>query len=172
MFSLSLREVLKRYHSVEVGDYSYGSLLEPGSSDRYLKIGRYVSVGKNVTRIGASHPLGELCLHPFWYNPRLGMVGEDSDVVRSPCHIEDGAWIGANVVILPGCNRIGVGAVVGAGSVVTRDVEDFAVVAGNPAKTIRYRLDEGTRDQLLREHPWSLPPALAQAKLKAMRPGW
>ncbi len=50
--------------------------------------------------------------------------------------IRDGAWIGAGATILPGVT-VGRHAVVGAGSVVTRDVDDFAVVAGNPAKVIR-----------------------------------
>jgi acetyltransferase-like isoleucine patch superfamily enzyme len=50
--------------------------------------------------------------------------------------VEDGASIGANATLLPGV-RIGKGAMVGAGSVVTKDVPDFAVVAGNPAKVLR-----------------------------------
>jgi len=48
-------------------------------------------------------------------------------------------WIGADALILPKVNKIGKGAIVGAGSVVTKDVEDFAIVAGNPAKIIGYR---------------------------------
>lgn len=54
-------------------------------------------------------------------------------------YIGDDAWIGANVIILPKVKRIGNGAIIGAGSTVTKDVEDFAVVAGNPAVKIRTR---------------------------------
>lgn len=57
----------------------------------------------------------------------------------SPIHIERGAWIGAKVCILKGV-RVGEGAVIGMGSVVTRNVEPYTVVAGNPAKLIK-RLD-------------------------------
>ena len=49
-------------------------------------------------------------------------------------------WIGRNVTILGNVNRIGTGAVIGACSVVTHDVPDYAVVAGNPAKIIKYRV--------------------------------
>lgn len=58
-----------------------------------------------------------------------------------PVRICDKAWIGFNVIILKGVT-IGEGAVVAAGSVVTRDVEQFTLVAGNPARTIRTRLNE------------------------------
>ena len=56
----------------------------------------------------------------------------------APLIVEDEAWIGAHVVVLAGV-RIGRGAVIGAGSVVTRDVPDMAVVAGVPAKLLRDR---------------------------------
>ncbi len=53
--------------------------------------------------------------------------------------IENDVWIGDNVIITAGCNRISIGSVVAAGSVVTKDVEPYSVVGGNPAKVIRYR---------------------------------
>ncbi|MBQ7300523.1 MAG: acyltransferase [Clostridia bacterium] len=55
-----------------------------------------------------------------------------------PVIIEDDVWIGARVTILPGV-RVGTGSVIGAGSVVTHDVEPYSIVGGNPAKLIRYR---------------------------------
>lgn len=53
--------------------------------------------------------------------------------------IEDDAWIGAKSIILPKVKKIGKGAIIGAGSVVTKDVEEYSIVAGNPAKIIGYR---------------------------------
>ena len=53
--------------------------------------------------------------------------------------LHNDVWIGARAIVLPGCKRIGHGAVIGAGSVVTKDVPDWAVVGGNPARVVRYR---------------------------------
>lgn len=61
------------------------------------------------------------------------------DKTRTGIIIEDDVWIGANSVILPGVT-IKKGAVVGAGSVVTKDVPSYAVVCGNPARVIKYRI--------------------------------
>jgi acetyltransferase-like isoleucine patch superfamily enzyme len=79
--------------------------------------------------------------------------------VFRPICIEDGVWIGSRAVILPGV-RIGRGAVVGAGAVVTRDVPAHALVAGIPAKTIRDLNDEAF-DQVRRARPsaGTQPPA-------------
>ena len=85
-FSLTLREVLRVYFRVEVGEFSYGSLLVPGRADQFTTIGRYASIGPGVRRIGAAHPLSDLSLHPFWYNSRFGFV-ENEDVERSSCLI-------------------------------------------------------------------------------------
>jgi len=63
-----------------------------------------------------------------------------------PVCIEDDVWIGSRVILLPGV-RIGKGSIVGAGSVVTRDVEPYAIVAGNPARKIRSRIDTDTMEQ-------------------------
>lgn len=60
--------------------------------------------------------------------------------------IEDDVWIGARVTILPGI-RIGKGAIIGAASVVTKNVPEYAVVAGNPAKIIKYRIDRSISDE-------------------------
>lgn len=58
----------------------------------------------------------------------------------APVVIEDDVWLGARVIVLPGI-RIGRGAVVGAGAIVTKDVPPYAVCVGNPARIVRYRND-------------------------------
>ena len=67
--------------------------------------------------------------------------------------IGNDVWIGMNAMILSGV-KIGDGAVVGAGSVVTKDVEPYAVVAGNPAREIRKRFDDQTISELLKANWW------------------
>ena len=67
-------------------------------------------------------------------------------------------WLCANSMVLSGVT-IGHGAVVGAGAVVTRDIEPYSVVAGNPAKHVRWRFDEATRRMLLDAAWWDWPVA-------------
>ena len=166
MTSLSLRRVLKDRFRVDVGDYSYGSLLRPNSADAGTVIGRYVSVGPNVRRFGASHPMERRSMHPYWYNPAYGLVARDQDVERTAIWIGHDSWIGANVLILPSVVRIGVGAVVGAGTVLTKDVPDFAVVVGNPGRLVKYRFEANERQALLALAPWEMEPAIALAYLR------
>ena len=170
MYSLTLRKVLQSHYGITAGSFSYGSLLTIGNCDPYTEIGAYVSIGPNVRRFGASHPMGDPALHPLFYNPNLGLVAADQDVVRSKCWIGHDSWIGANVTILPGCRRIGVGSAIGAGSVVTRDVPDFAVVAGNPAKLIRSRFPEEAQDKVRQSQFWALAPVEALEVVRDLRP--
>jgi maltose O-acetyltransferase len=88
-----------------------------------LIIGDRVSIAPRVTLVTSSHP-NDSRIRPF------------APVVRAPIIIEEDVWLGAGVVVLPGV-RIGRGAVVGALSVVTRDVPPLNVVAGQPARTVR-----------------------------------
>lgn len=166
--SLSYRDYLDRDRGVVAGAYSYGSLMLPGHSDRGLEIGRYVSIGPNVRRFGAAHPVDRLSMHPYWYNPALGVVDEQDDVERTGCFIGHEAWIGGNVTILPGCQRIGIGAVVGAGAVVTKDVPDFAVVLGTPATVRKQRIGEDLAAALLQAAPWLQEPASAASSYREL----
>ncbi|WP_327213126.1 CatB-related O-acetyltransferase [Rhodococcus sp. Leaf278] len=169
MFSLTLREVLQRDYGVVAGSYSYGSLMQPGYADIHTVIGRYVSIGPGVRRIGAAHPLTDFSMHPFWYNSALGFVDKNSDVERTACVIEHDCWIGANTLILPGCRRIGVGSVIGAGSVVTRDIPDFAIAVGNPARVIRQRFEPADAQRILESRYWELEPARVKDLLATFR---
>lgn len=109
---LTIGEGTKLNHNVEI-DYS-GSVV----------IGRNVWVSQNVLIETHEHVLGR-------------GDKEDWEVRTSPLEIADGVWIGANVIVLPTVRRIGANSIIGAGSVVTRDVPDGVVVAGAPAKVIR-----------------------------------
>ena len=86
-------------------------------------------MGEDVLFQGGSHK---------YSNPDLPIGAEDCDE-KEPLHIEGDVWIGSRVIVLPGCKHIGEHSIIGAGSVVTNDVPDYAIVGGNPAKVIRMR---------------------------------
>jgi len=94
----------------------------------YLSIGKHCTISEGVKIYTHTHEL----------TPDILDI-KKSNIVRNSLHIGDYTWIGANAVILPTVKKIGVGAIIAAGSVVTKDVEDFTVVAGNPAKFIKNR---------------------------------
>lgn len=93
-----------------------------------VTIGKHVGIGANVT-------IYDTDFHPV--NPYERIISnKDSVIQRKPVQIEDYAWIGANAMILKGVH-IGRGAVIGAGSVVTKDVPELTIYAGNPAKFVK-----------------------------------
>ena len=111
-------------------------------------VGTLVGLGKNFkchNRIVTMHDhilMGEDVLfqgggHAF-DNPNV-LIDESGNIPDTPLEIYDDVWIGTRAIILPGCKRIGAHSIIGAGSVVTKDVPDYAIVGGNPAKVIRMR---------------------------------
>lgn len=153
MRSTTIRRIYSHYHQIDIGMYSYGGCFDLTNIRPYAKIGRYCSFASGVHIINVNHPITCKSGHPFFYHPYYGYVKED---LRPRIHIEIGndVWIGQNAIILSGVSRMGDGAVVGAGAVVTKDVPDFAIVAGNPAKIIRYRFDKDTIHKLKEERWW------------------
>jgi virginiamycin A acetyltransferase len=156
MYSATLRDILETHCGVRAGAYSYGEGLIPGTFPPGVTIGRYVSIAAGVRVFLRNHPLDRLSMHPFFYNKRLHFLRDDS-IVSGTLQIGHDAWVGERAIITPGCSRIGIGAVVGAGAVVTKDIPDFAVVAGNPARLIRYRFPKQTRELILASRWWERP---------------
>jgi virginiamycin A acetyltransferase len=102
-----------------------------------------------------NHLITALTTHPALYERKFGVV--EADVVpQKALVIEDDVWIGNNVVILPGCKRIGRGAVVGAGSIVTHDVDRYGIVAGNPARLLRNRFSDELIHEIEKTNWWNL----------------
>ncbi len=99
------------------------------SLNRIVTIGNYLMMGEDVLFLGGGHHCNQLDI------PMKYQGGKE----KTPLKIEDDVWIGARVIILSGCTHIGKGVIIGAGSVVTKDIPDYAIVGGNPAKIIRYR---------------------------------
>lgn len=151
-YSDTLRQIFMNYHQIEVGAYSYGCFC-PDRINPFTRIGRYCSFAAGVCIFNGNHPLNHLSLHPFFYNPKLGYV-EDEKITRRWIEIGHDVWVGRNALIMPSVKSIGNGAVIGAGAVVTKDVPDFAVVAGNPAKIIKYRFDSETINDINLSQWW------------------
>ena len=152
-YSATLREILAKYHGVTVGAYSYGECMIPGAWPAGVTVGRYVSIAPGVRVFLRNHPMERLSLHPFFYNRHLGWLKEDS-IFTGSLEIGHDAWLGERAIITPSCRRIGIGALVGAGAVVTKDVADFAIVAGNPARVIRFRFTQEIRERVLESRWW------------------
>jgi virginiamycin A acetyltransferase len=155
-YSGTARELMSRWYGVEIGAYSYGECFVPGAFQQPARIGRYVSVAAGVRAFGRNHPVDWLSTHPFFFNRHLGLIEEDA-VPTALLTVGSDAWIGQNAVITAGCRRIGLGAVIGAGSVVTHDVPDFAVVAGVPAKVLRYRFPPDVQGAIRASRWWERP---------------
>lgn len=161
--------------TIECGKYTYGKpRVEVGRSDepRKISIGEYCSIafdvlifvgwqGRHATNSLTSYPLNMVIDAELRKNhnptghiklPRSNIYGKQLDVV-----IGHDVWIGSRCTILAGVN-IGTGAVIGSGSVVTKDVPPYAIVGGVPAKIIKYRHDDETIKRLLNSEWWLLSP--------------
>lgn len=121
-----LRHLMFRWSGISMGEKCYINMGLTVVDDYRggLIVGNRVAIAPNVTVIISS-------------NPNYSELNKISSLIKfEKVIIEDDAWIGANVAILPGV-KIGRASIVGAGSVVTKDVNPYEVVAGNPAALIR-----------------------------------
>lgn len=97
--------------------------------NRKLQISDYLMMGEDVLFLGGGHDFERTDIP----------MGEQASKDKTPLFIANDVWIGARVIVLPGCKHIGTGVIIGAGSVVTKDIPDYAIVGGNPARVIKYR---------------------------------
>ncbi len=139
----------------------FGAFSYSASPLRAVACGRYCSIAHDVESL-TDHPPTWLSTHPFPYKDIFGgkwtgggtvPLAEDFTIVK-PVTIGHDVWIGAGVKLRGGIT-IGTGAIIGAGAMVTRDVPDYAVVGGVPARLIRWRFPEPEREQLLASLWWN-----------------
>ncbi|HEY0286793.1 MAG TPA: CatB-related O-acetyltransferase [Pseudomonas sp.] len=147
-----------KIHSKKLSIGAYTDIVSGTELHDVSSIGRYCSIAKNVT-IGQdrkSHPLS-------WLSSHSGLVGLRQQLSGAPAHhdgvkqtvIGHDVWIGMDVLILEGVT-IGTGAVIGAQSLITKDVPPYAIVMGSPAQVKRFRFDPPTIDSLLASQWWNL----------------
>lgn len=157
--------------NIVVGRYSYYSgyyhghgfddcaryLLPDAGADRLI-IGSFCSIGTGASFIMAGnqgHRHDWISTFPFFFLPEEEALGTPQNGYRpaGDTVIGNDVWIGAEAMIMPGIT-VGHGAVIGARAVVTRDVEPYAIVAGNPAKLVRRRFDDAAQAMLLELQWW------------------
>lgn len=122
----------------------------------HTDIGSFTSIANSVVIGGGRHPMEWVGMSPVFYEGRDSVKAKFATHCREPnrrVKIGHDVWIGRSAIVLPGV-EIGSGAVVGAGSVVTKTVPPYAIVAGNPARLIRYRFDEPVVNRLLTSQWW------------------
>jgi acetyltransferase-like isoleucine patch superfamily enzyme len=115
---LGIVNINGKKRNLQIGDFSTLGRVEIALHDK-VTIGKYVCINDGAIILSASHDV----LDPLWRHK------------KAPIFIGDYAWIATNAIILPGVH-IGRGAVVGAGAVVSKNVKDYVIVIGNPAKEI------------------------------------
>jgi phosphonate metabolism protein (transferase hexapeptide repeat family) len=138
-----------------LGDYSY---VTHDSEIIYTHIGKFCSIASFARINPGNHPLKRAALHHFTYRSSHFQMGDDDtaffDWRRSAAvRLGNDVWVGHGSVILPGVT-VATGAVIGAGSVVTKDVPAFTIVAGTPAKPLHARFTPEIQAALLRIAWW------------------
>ena len=141
--------------NIDIGNYSY--VKENSKIFRNTIIGKFCSIATDVTIGASSHPSDFLSTHPFQYDP--GYLSDTPPLSWNtfrPTIIGNDVWIGCHSIIIGGIN-IGNGVIIGAGSVVTKDVPPYAIVVGAPARILRYRFPQDIIEQLQNAQWWNLP---------------
>ncbi len=157
----------------ELGDYSY---LGPGCMVADAQIGRFCAIAAQV-RIGApNHPLDRPSQHRFTYCPEYYTETAQRDRAFFKQRRDDrvvignDVWIGHAVIVTPGV-KVGDGAVLAAGAVVTRDVAPYTIVGGVPAKQIRERFNRRIAAQLSEIAWWDWPAETIWQRLPEFQSG-
>ncbi|MBU3175613.1 Vat family streptogramin A O-acetyltransferase [Clostridium estertheticum] len=165
-----IKNVIKN-PNIQVGDYTYyddvngAEEFEKHVTHHYdflgdkLIIGKFCAIAHGIEFVmnGANHQMYSVTTYPFYI---MGNGWEkttptlDDLPVKGDTIIGNDVWIGQNVVIMPGIH-IGNGAIIAANSVVTKNVPDYHIFGGNPAKIIRKRFDDNLIQYLLALKWWN-----------------
>jgi acetyltransferase-like isoleucine patch superfamily enzyme len=126
-------------------------------------VGNYSCIGDGLTMIGSQHPLYP-SVSTFPFNERMNL---DYTLCSKcdPIVIGNDVWIGMNASIMEGV-KIGDGAIVGACSVVVRDVEPYSLVAGNPAKEKKLRFSQDIIKKLLKIQWWNWSKEVIELRIQ------
>lgn len=141
-----------------------------------LVIGRYcaIATGTRFIMAGANHLMSGVSTFPFtifggeWAERTADLM--QGAPTRGDTVVGNDVWIGYSALVMPGV-RIGDGAIVAAGAVVTADVEPFTIVGGNPAKPVKRRFDEADTARMLDAAWWDWPVAAVTEHARTIMSG-
>ena len=159
-----------RLNDSKLGDYTY--LMERVQLDHTI-IGKFGNIASDARLGPTNHPIDRPTAHHFTYRAEMYDLGEDDESVfewraDQPVIVGHDVWIGHGATVLPGV-EIGNGAVVAAGSVVTKDVDPYTIVAGVPAEPIRRRFPEEIAARLEATEWWHWDHDVLAERLAAFR---
>ena len=148
--------------SSQIGRYTYTG---KNFTCWHSKIGSFCSISWNVSIGGANHDYKKVTTSAFLYSDIFDIKKDNKgyDRFNNLCEIQDDVWIGCGAVVCRNI-KIGTGAVVAANAVVTKDVEPYSIVAGVPAKHIKYRFPPEFVQRLLKIRWWEFPIDLIRDK--------
>lgn len=137
---------------IEIGDYSYIS--GPNSYVEEAIIGKYCSIARQVTIGVSGHNYNWITTSPIITSPKYNFIDSpQKETQKEPPIIGNDVWIGMNATIMRGVT-IGDGAVIATGAVVTSDILPYSIVAGVPAKHIKFRFNREQIEALLEIKWW------------------
>ncbi len=167
----SFHKAAKVYRNVKVvnsciGAYTY---VAPGTQLLWVNVGRFCSIGPNCLIGLPEHPINNISTSPIFtsQNNALKIAWAKNDTFEEFKRVQIGndVWIGARAIVM-GNLKIGHGAIIGAGSIVTKDVPDYAIVVGVPARIIRYRFNESIIEKLLEVKWWNKPERVLKGRIE------
>lgn len=137
---------------------------------RSAMIGKYCSISWYTTVGAVNHHFDTVTSHAFPVRGRFGLCETEGSMPEKVTTVGNDVWIGCNAVILPGVT-VGDGAIVAAGAIVTKDVPPYAIVAGSPARILRYRWDEKTVERVAALQWWNWDDETIKSHLDLFKEG-
>ncbi|HZL12387.1 MAG TPA: CatB-related O-acetyltransferase [Prolixibacteraceae bacterium] len=152
-----------------IDSYSY---VCSGTKIAFANIGKYCSIADGCSIGLAFHSLNNISTSPIFGSKKNATghswTSNNSSEEYKRVIVGNDVWIGTNAIILGGL-KIGNGVIIGAGAIVTKDVPDYAIVVGVPAKIIKYRFEKPVIEKLMEIKWWNMSEEKLKENIKAFQ---